>query len=145
MAAMLGALMGVSLMGAAFALLVHVASFSMAVNSNLLHVTLFAGAFVLFAGAMFSFPRSEMEVEGSTVSLKPSIWTYVPWWLYAPAIALAIYGSLGLHEQVPGVDEFSVIDMSPVIARWACIFEGAFFQVAAALYCGAGRIRGELG
>jgi hypothetical protein len=92
----LDGLMVISLMGVVTAVLLHLASFSMAGDSNALHVTLFMGALLLFAGAMFSFPRSQTEVHGTTITLKETIWEYVPWWLYSPAVAMGIYAAIGL-------------------------------------------------
>jgi hypothetical protein len=134
-----------SLLAAGFALIAHVASFVVPVNDNVLQVGLMSLAVLAAVCAMFSFFPSHTEThtdgDGTTISLTDAAWRYVPWWLHAPAGITMLYGAIGLAYQVPGVHEFSVIDMTPVVARWACVFDASIFLIAAALYQGCARMR----
>jgi hypothetical protein len=134
-----------SLLAAAFALAAHVASWVIAVNDNVLQVGLFTIALLAaVCGGLSFFPshtETRTDADGTTISLTDAAWRYVPWWMQAPAGITMVYGLLGLWVQAPGVDEFSVIDMTPVLARWTCVFDAAFFLIAAALYHGSARMR----
>lgn len=138
---MLDYLKWMSLVGAGFALTAHLVSFAIAVNDNVLQVGLFSLAFLAAAGATLSFFPGDTETQGTAISLKDSALRYVPWWMQVPAGLTMLYFAIGLAYQAPGVDQFSVVDMTPVLARWACVADTLLFLIAAPLYHGSARIR----
>jgi hypothetical protein len=127
----------VSLMGGGCAIAAHVASFAIDVNNDAWHLTLSIGMLTAFIVASLLFFPFRTGARDDEISPDESPWRYVPWWMRLPPGLLVLYGALGLFVQAPGVTEFSVEHMTPILARWASVLEAAFFLVAAAMFYGA--------
>jgi len=126
---------------AAVAYLVHLASFAVPVNSNPLQLGLVICVFVFFAGGIYSFPRDDTDTDGNTTSLKASAWRYVPGWMRIPPIVAMVYATAGVLVQLPGMNEFSVMNAPPLVARWVSALDAAFLVVSAVMFYGSEKIR----
>jgi hypothetical protein len=129
-------------LGLLAALFVHGASFSIDVNIRALHVLLFIGSMASAIFGLFSFfPQyTEGDSEGG-LSLKDLAWDWVPLWMRAGLGLLCAYLVVGFITQLPGISEWSVLNMTPTMARWSAGVDALFFAAGAALLHGASRLR----
>jgi hypothetical protein len=128
----------VSLIGGACAIGAHVASFAVDVNNDAWHLTVSIGMLTAcIVASLLFFPFNTTGAQDAEISPEASPWRYVPRWMHLPPGLLLLYGAVGLSIQAPGVTEFGVEHMTPVLARWASVLEAAVFVLAAVLFYGA--------
>jgi hypothetical protein len=139
----LHALKWASLVGAAVCLALNLAGFTIDVSNHPLQIALGVCMVVLVLGAALAHFPGDTRAEGATLETGPGAWRYVPLWLRVPPFAFGTYFALGMLIQAPGVRDFSLEDLTPTLARWACAGFGIFYSLAAGLYDGAARIRAK--